>query len=147
MIYCSSVASCVSSERPCFRASNSFIKESSSALCAANASGDAIRFSFLNNCNGVFNYYGLDDHLSDTSGDSGPYTIVANFLDSTKWDVGNNDSRIEKVEWITPTVNTMINTDKDIVISDNKKELSFYMNINEATINEAKEILEKNEWT
>lgn len=105
---------------------------------AANASGDAIRFSFLNNCNGVFNYYGLDDHLSDTSGDSGPYTIVANFLDSTKWDVGNNDSRIEKVEWITPTVNTMINTDKDIVISDNKKELSFYIKtiyLHEATNN------------
>lgn len=105
---------------------------------AANASGDTIRFSFLDNCNGIFNYYGLDDRIAETSRGSGPYTIVANFLDSTKWDLGDSNSRIEKVEWITPTVNTMINTDKDIVISDNKKELSFYIKtsyLHEATNN------------
>ena len=94
---------------------------------AANASGDTIRFSFLDNCNGIFNYYGLDDRISETSRGSGPYTIVANFLDSTKWDLGDSNSRIEKVEWITPTVNTMINIEKDILISDNKRELSFYI--------------------
>ena len=76
-----------------------------------NNSND-LKFTLNEGNTGVYNVYGLDGRMSDSS-KGGPYTITASLFDSLQ-------DKISNVEWIFPQSNTMIIDDR----SANRDSLS-----------------------
>lgn len=79
-----------------------------------NNSND-LKFTLNEGNTGVYNVYGLDGRMSDSS-KGGPYTITASLFDSLQ-------DKISKVEWFFPPLNTMIIDDRstDWGLSINEK--------------------------
>lgn len=69
---------------------------------ATNNSDESLRLSLAKGDTGIYNIYGLDGRMVDTSKKN--RTITAAFLDKTSW----NDKKIETVIWKFPDSNTMI---------------------------------------
>lgn len=87
---------------------------------ATNNSDESLRLSLAKGDTGIYNIYGLDGRMVDTSKKS--HIITAAFLDGTSWD----DKKIETVIWKFPDSNTMIlNGTQD---SNNKNKATFDIN-------------------
>lgn len=87
---------------------------------ATNSSDEGLRLSLAKDDTGIYNIYGLDGRMVDTSKKN--HTITAAFLDKTSWD----DKKIETVIWKFPDSNTMIlNGAQD---SNNKNKATFDIN-------------------
>ena len=87
---------------------------------ATNNSDESLRLSLAKGDTGIYNIYGLDGRMVDTSKKN--HTITAAFLDKTSW----NDKKIETVIWKFPDSNTMILN--GIQDSNNKNKATFDIN-------------------
>lgn len=87
---------------------------------ATNNSDESLRLSLAEGDTGIYNIYGLDGRMVNTSKKN--HIITAAFLDGTSWD----DKKIETIIWKFPDSNTMVlNGAQD---SNNKNKATFDIN-------------------
>lgn len=91
---------------------------------ATNGAGDTLKIYVENNSAALFNYYGIDNRLIETS-KRGPYTVFAEPFDALVWEDNWSEldnSNIKSVKWKYPTESTMI---EEVKVADNQKSLTF----------------------